>query len=208
MTLLSTLRKYPDSMLAAMFSGRHDVSQDDDGHYFIDTNGTHFCHILDYLRHESLPPHDVVEPVYKLAVYFGIQDLVDQLQASPRIARLTVHNNHRAQFPNFHQIKVQVISLAIKNAVATKIGEVVIHPFKQAPSGKQVPKHSCVADGAGITYGPWKTEPDEEIFIRTLENELKEAGFVVTRENRKRCKHYSGGVTCQKFIYKMALSFV
>ena len=35
-TRLSTLRKYPDSMLAVMFSGRHEVETDQDNNYFID----------------------------------------------------------------------------------------------------------------------------------------------------------------------------
>lgn len=36
-------------MLGAMFSGRHKLAVDD-GHYFIDRDGTHFRHILNYLR--------------------------------------------------------------------------------------------------------------------------------------------------------------
>ena len=42
-TSLETLRKDPDSMLAAMFSQRFDIQPDeDDGAYFIDRDGTHF----------------------------------------------------------------------------------------------------------------------------------------------------------------------
>ena len=49
-TSLETLLKDPNSMLAAMFSGRHYVSKDEDGRYFIDRDGTHFRYILNYLR--------------------------------------------------------------------------------------------------------------------------------------------------------------
>ena len=35
-TRLSTLLRFPESMLAAMFSGRHEVEVDADNHYFID----------------------------------------------------------------------------------------------------------------------------------------------------------------------------
>lgn len=35
-TRLSTLLRFPESMLAAMFSGRHDVDMDADNNYFID----------------------------------------------------------------------------------------------------------------------------------------------------------------------------
>ena len=42
-TSLETLRKDPDSMLAAMFSGRFDVKpEEEDGAYFIDRDGELF----------------------------------------------------------------------------------------------------------------------------------------------------------------------
>ena len=49
-TTLSTLTRHPDSMLAVMFSGRHEVPRDDDGYVFIDRDGTHFRIILNFLR--------------------------------------------------------------------------------------------------------------------------------------------------------------
>ena len=53
-TTLSTLTKYPDSMLGAMFSGRHDLPQQKDGSYFIDRDGEVFKYILMYLRDRDL----------------------------------------------------------------------------------------------------------------------------------------------------------
>ena len=52
-TTLSTLTKYPDSMLGAMFSGRHDLPQQEDGSYFIDRDGEVFKYILMYVRDEE-----------------------------------------------------------------------------------------------------------------------------------------------------------
>ena len=49
-TSITTLTKDSNSMLAAMFSGRHFTSMDGEGRYFIDRDGTHFRHILNYLR--------------------------------------------------------------------------------------------------------------------------------------------------------------
>ena len=49
-TTLSTLTRYPDSMLGAMFSGRHEVPPDEEGYVFIDRDGTHFRAILNFLR--------------------------------------------------------------------------------------------------------------------------------------------------------------
>jgi len=49
-TSLTTLRRFPSSVLGAMFSGRHDVPETDDGAFFIDRDGSVFNHILNYLR--------------------------------------------------------------------------------------------------------------------------------------------------------------
>ena len=49
-TLRQTLQKYPGSMLAAMFSGRHDPQTDSQGAHFIDRNGTYFRYVLEFLR--------------------------------------------------------------------------------------------------------------------------------------------------------------
>ena len=53
-TTLSTLTRHPDSMLAVMFSDRHEVPQDRDGYVFIDRDGTHFRIILNFLRTGAL----------------------------------------------------------------------------------------------------------------------------------------------------------
>ena len=53
-TTLSTLTKYPDSMLGAMFSGRHNLPQQEDGSYFIDRDGDAFSAIMSYLRDRDL----------------------------------------------------------------------------------------------------------------------------------------------------------
>ncbi len=55
MTTRTTLCSYPDSMLAAMFSGSMMPGiQDEEGCYFIDRNGSVFGIILDFLRSGNL----------------------------------------------------------------------------------------------------------------------------------------------------------
>ena len=47
---MQTLQAVPDSMLGAMFSGRHSIRKLKDGSVFIDRDGTYFRIILNYLR--------------------------------------------------------------------------------------------------------------------------------------------------------------
>ena len=49
-TSVQTLTKDPNSMLAAMFSGKFEMKPCEDGSFFIDRDGTHFRFILNYLR--------------------------------------------------------------------------------------------------------------------------------------------------------------
>ncbi|XP_053373538.1 BTB/POZ domain-containing protein KCTD6-like isoform X2 [Mercenaria mercenaria] len=78
-TLLATLRKDPESMLAAMFSGRHVISKDKDGRFFIDCDVNLFGHILNFLRFGTLPPKEKALEIYDIAVYFNLQPLVHSL---------------------------------------------------------------------------------------------------------------------------------
>lgn len=210
MTRLSTLCAHKDSMLATMFSGRHRVQKDADGYYFIDSNGKYFEHILDFLRHETLPPSNVAWEVYKEASYFNIISLQMKLQATPPVARMIVRDCYRSQFPDYCGIKLKVIQIAMDNAGVDRAGEVVLHCFRK----EFVPRspmfnagHECVADTAHINVGPWEGRADEEDLVKCLENDLVEDGFIIRpHEQKRRCKYYSGQ-NCQKCAYKIVIIF-
>lgn len=80
-TTLSTLTKHSNSMLAAMFSGRHHLDTDSEGRYFIDRDGSYFEHILNFLRDSShLPSAKIALEVYKEAKFYQIEGLVKILE--------------------------------------------------------------------------------------------------------------------------------
>ena len=84
-TSLETLTKGEGgSMLASMFSGRHEMTPDDDGSFFIDRDGKHFRHILNYLRNGLVQVELNTAEAGELAVeaeYYGLQDLASVLRA-------------------------------------------------------------------------------------------------------------------------------
>jgi len=85
-TKISTLTKYPDSMLALMFNhtdeGMSPMAKTKDGAYFLDANPVYFGEILEYLRHGEISTEDsnLWKGIAKLANHFGLTDLALELE--------------------------------------------------------------------------------------------------------------------------------
>lgn len=79
-TRLSTLRRYEETMLAAMFSGRHYIPRDSEGRFFIDRDGEYFGDILNFLREEELPHRERIRAVHREAQYYSIGPLLERLE--------------------------------------------------------------------------------------------------------------------------------
>ena len=209
MTRLSTLLKYSDSMLAAMFSGRHQIDKDKDGNFFLDSSGDIFAYILEYLRYGTIPNNSLSFQVFRDANYYGLHDLVERLQFKPEIAKLAVRESQRSQFPDYLQVKDDVIKAAMSRAAVARVGDVFIYAFKKefkpGRSSSFNPKHGCIIENAQVTIGPWEGLSDEDAFIRCLESDLIDDGFnIKPHEGRKKCKYYFGQ-NCPRFLYKLTL---
>ena len=88
-TTVQTLTKDPNSMLAAMFSGKFEMKPSEDGSFFIDRDGTHFRFILNFLRTGKLTlpgGATFTKELEEEAEFYQIQGLTDAL----RPAKLTV----------------------------------------------------------------------------------------------------------------------
>ena len=82
-TSLQTLTKDPNSMLAAMFSGKFEMKPSEDGSFFIDRDGTHFRFILNYLRNgELILPEGAtfLKELEAEAKFYQIQGILDELK--------------------------------------------------------------------------------------------------------------------------------
>lgn len=207
-TRLSTLKKYPDSMLAALFSGRYQVDKDAEGNFFLDSNGILFGYLLEFLRNGLMPPREQSVPLYREASYYGLHELVEKLHYMPPVVSLLVKEAHKSQFPNYEEVREEVIKCAMETATFTKLGEVVIYAFKTEFVSKVNtfnPNHGCIVESAHVSIGPWDAPVDEEVFIKCLENDLRDDGFNVRpHEQKKKCRYYHGQ-SCQKYVYRLQI---
>ncbi|CAB4312289.1 unnamed protein product [Prunus armeniaca] len=87
-TSVDTLtQREPNSMLAAMFSGRHNIACEEDcekGYVFIDRDGTHFRHILNWLRDATVPLLEErckYSELLREAEYFQLVGLTEEIHA-------------------------------------------------------------------------------------------------------------------------------
>eukprot|EP00112_Aurelia_sp_Birch-Aquarium-sp1_P001394 Seg1148.2 transcript_id=Seg1148.2/GoldUCD/mRNA.D3Y31 product="BTB/POZ domain-containing protein KCTD7" protein_id=Seg1148.2/GoldUCD/D3Y31 len=80
-TSLQNMKKHQESTLAGMFSENFDLVKGDDGAYFIDRDGTHFRHILNFLRSGDRPPENILETaeeeLIREAEFFGLGRLAE-----------------------------------------------------------------------------------------------------------------------------------
>ena len=86
-TTVATMTRFPGSMLGAMFSGRHQLPKDKDGYYFIDQDGTHFRHIINFLRNPegfvvTLKGEELAE-LKSQAAYYLLDDVMPMITKLP-----------------------------------------------------------------------------------------------------------------------------
>lgn len=102
-TSLTTLRRFPDTMIGAMYSGRHELVQDEDSYHFIDRDGTHFRYILNFLRTPEAFECDLTGTALKElkneCEYYGLQHLMFPFTLIPPFSC----SNVRRELVSVHQ---------------------------------------------------------------------------------------------------------
>ncbi|XP_066276222.1 uncharacterized protein [Branchiostoma lanceolatum] len=197
-TTLSTLLKYEDSMLAAMFSGRHRVAMDKDGRYFIDRDGGLFGHILKFLRQDKMPPSKVVKDVLEEAEFYGLHQLSEKLKnSSVSVFLETVLRKQRADFREAHP-KLASLTLDVIDEARRKFQENpteqssvaiwFLDPRSTMNSVSYGPPHDCSAT-EGCIIAEYIPHDVINEYVRYSSTRIQECGYKVDIESQ-RCRAY------------------
>ena len=142
-TTLSTLTKYPDSMLGAMFSGRHNLPQQEDGSYFIDRDGEVFKYILMYLRDRD----HCSDTIYN-------EDLHKPLSRSspPSVLERQTLVNIASEARYFLLGELEVSALILQN-VGGDLHDVSMNWYQYQPGDRKVSQRVNVGGSDSLDYG-------------------------------------------------------
>ena len=170
-TSLQTLTAVPDCYFASMFSGRFQLHPDAEGVYFIDRTGTHFSHILDYLRDPGsflLSPATLGDKQKaELAIETKFYGLVD----------------HRMTMPYYSQEQIGVSLLeragvagtkkALRAAVA-QARALVVEMGSTSPwlTDRFQDVRYLITDRVVNDVPVWTAEHDKNFMFRTVKNTL------------------------------------
>uniref|UniRef100_UPI00398F0EC6 BTB/POZ domain-containing protein KCTD14 n=1 Tax=Pristiophorus japonicus TaxID=55135 RepID=UPI00398F0EC6 len=181
-TALGTLKKYPLSRLALMFGGQSRPMLDAEGRYFIDRDGTHFGHVLDFLRGQE-PPAQLAEELYQEALYYEIEPLAKLLEDSPRLfGELVGRRQFLARVPNYQENIEVMARVARAEAVASRHSAVtvcVVRSEEDAARCHEAVNGLDTGKGSVVSFGPWKASPGIADLLHCIKRDVQGKGYVV-----------------------------
>jgi len=87
-TTIETLTNVPNSLLGRMFSGRVPILPNEEGYFFIDRDGEHFRHILNFLRDPNHFEMKIIDKqtLLELRIEAQYYDLEEQMFKTPPVS--------------------------------------------------------------------------------------------------------------------------
>ncbi|XP_032432235.1 BTB/POZ domain-containing protein KCTD7 [Xiphophorus hellerii] len=225
-TRLSTLRRYDDTMLAAMFSGRHYIPRDAEGRYFIDRDGAYFGDILNFLREGELPQRDRVRSVHREAQYYAIGPLLDRLEETQPLTGEKVRQAFLDLLPYYRDNLERIVEIAKLRAMQKKARfaklkvcvykeEMPITPyerplfnslrFERADGDAKLFEHHCDVD---VSFGPWEAVADVYDLLHCIVSDLAQRGIAAEQQCIGVCdKHLINHYYCKRPIYEFKITW-
>ncbi|KAL4695913.1 BTB/POZ domain-containing protein KCTD14 isoform X1 [Rhinopithecus roxellana] len=183
-TTLGTLRKFPGSKLAEMFSSSAKASMDAEGRFFIDRPSTYFRPILDYLRTGQVPTQHIPE-VYREAQFYEIKPLVKLLEDMPQIFGEQVSRKQfLLQVPGYGENLELMVRLARAEGITARKSSVLVCLVETEEQDAYYSEVLCFLQDkkmfkSVVKFGPWKAVLDNSDLMHCLEMDIKAQGYKV-----------------------------
>ncbi|XP_060612902.2 BTB/POZ domain-containing protein KCTD7 [Anolis sagrei] len=231
-TRLSTLRRHEDTMLWAMFSGRHYIPTDAEGRFFIDRDGTYFGDVLNFLRSGDLPPRERVRSVYKEAQYYSIGPLLESLEELQPLKGEKVRQAFLGLMPYYKDHLERIVEIAKLRAMQRKarFAKLKVCVFKEempvtpyecplfnslrferggdaggGDGGGPLFEHHCEVD---VSFGPWEAVADVYDLLHCIVTDLSARGIAVDHQCIGVCdKHLVNHYYCKRPIYEFKITW-
>ncbi|KAL4647653.1 BTB/POZ domain-containing protein KCTD7-like [Arapaima gigas] len=225
-TCLSTLRRFEDTMLSAMFSGRHSLPLDAEGRFFIDRDGAYFGDILNFLRSGELPHRDRVLPVYREAQYYAIGPLLDSLEDIQPLTGEKVRQAFLGLLPYYKENLKRIMEIAKLRAMHRKARfaklkicvykeDAPVTPYERplfsalhldrSEGEAKLFKHQCEVD---VSFGPWEGVADVYDLLHCIVSDLAECGVAAEQQCIGVCdKHLISHYYCKRPIYEFKITW-
>nr|XP_017499570.2 BTB/POZ domain-containing protein KCTD14 [Manis javanica] len=198
-TTVGTLRKFPGSKLAEMFSSSAKACRDVEGRFFIDRPGTYFGSILDYLRSGELPTQHIPE-VYREAQFYEIKPLVKLLEDTPKIfSEQVARKQFLLRVPGYNENLELMVRLARAEAVAARKSAVlvcVVHTEEDVAQCADTLRMLEAEKKSVVRFGPWKAAPDIRDLLDCMVMDIKAQGYQVVYEHYSEKAFWTKGFNC------------
>ncbi|XP_019722644.1 BTB/POZ domain-containing protein KCTD14 [Hippocampus comes] len=181
-TSVGTLTKYPESKLAEWFCGPPKLPKDAQGHYFLDRHGEHFGAVLEFLRSERLPVHDIPQ-VHKESLHYNLTALAKRLEESPVLfGEMVGRQQFLARVPHYKENIEVLIRIARAEAVACRRSTMVVCVLRTEED------LACYDNAIGslrankdsvVTFGPWNTGPTAADLLDCVQKDIRSQGYTV-----------------------------
>ncbi|XP_066105711.1 BTB/POZ domain-containing protein KCTD14 [Saccopteryx bilineata] len=181
-TTVITLRKFPGSKLADMFSSLAKACTDVEGRFFIDRPGTYFGPILDYLRSGQVPTQHIPE-VYREAQFYEIKPLVKLLEDMPQIfGEQMARKQFLLRVPGYSENLELMVRLARAEAVAARCSSVLVCVVRTEEDAANCAESLRVLEADKrlvVKFGPWKAAPVIRDLLDSVRMDIEARGYQV-----------------------------
>ena len=194
----TTLKKEPESVLAALESGNTSLQKDHNGLYFIDADEHIFSYVLDFLRYGNLPPAHLACQVRTYAIQLGFKGLEKELSSFLPVIQANLYVNIRNLYPQYPHIFDKIVQRIVETVKVDKSN--VIETTVRCDHPSRMAKDMCITCRTDVALiRIVKKDPCCRDILLVIQQDLHERGFVTKEAVLSHCR------MCEAYVYTLKI---